>query len=68
MPSATGASEVSPTQADVGTGQTAKLQPLLRKVQDEYRHAQYGDAVATAEAILLLDPANTQAQQLRASA
>ncbi|MCA8258265.1 hypothetical protein LGM89_33810 [Burkholderia sp. AU31624] len=63
---ATGAIEVSPTQA--GTGQAAKLQLLLRKAQDEYRHAQYNDAVATAEAILLLDPANTQAQQLRASA
>ncbi|MBN3802178.1 hypothetical protein GXB81_03790 [Paraburkholderia sp. Ac-20336] len=64
----TGASEASPKQADAGSDQAAKLQLLLRKAQDQYRHAQYGDAVATAEAVLLLDPASTRAQQLRATA
>jgi hypothetical protein len=64
----TGASTTLPARADAGNDQAAKLQLLLRKAQDEYRHAQYSDAVATAEAVLLLDPANTQAQQLRARA
>ncbi|MGF6764757.1 hypothetical protein P3T24_005091 [Paraburkholderia sp. GAS33] len=48
--------------------QAAKLQLLLQKAQDQFHAAQYGSAVATAEAILLLDPSNTQAKQLRARA
>jgi hypothetical protein len=45
-----------------------KLQLLLHRAQYEFGSAQYQSAVATAEAILLLDPTNMQAQQLRAKA
>ncbi len=48
--------------------QAAKLQLLLQKAQDEFNSTQYRSAVATAEAILLLDPANANAQQLRGKA
>jgi hypothetical protein len=48
--------------------QLEKLPLLLRRAQDEFHRAQYPSAVATAEAVLLLDPANTRAQQLRARA
>ncbi|MGF6611856.1 hypothetical protein OKW45_006778 [Paraburkholderia sp. WSM4175] len=57
-----------PTQASAYADQAAKLQLLLRKARAEFNRMQYRSAVATTEAILLLDPANTQAQQLRARA
>lgn len=70
------ASSVLPAQGSAASNQTtlatqvqmAKLQLLVQKAQAELDSARYGSAVATAEAILLLDPANTQAQQLRARA
>ena len=56
-------------QAEVASQvQAAKLQLLVQKAQAEFDTAQYRSAVATAEAILLLDPDNTQAQQLRSKA
>ena len=66
----------SASQSDAGADraaiasqvQAAKLQLLMQKAQDAMNAAQYQSAVATAETILLLDPDNVQAQQLRAKA
>lgn len=54
--------------ASASQAQAAKLRLLLQKARGEFDRADYPSAVATAEAVLLLDPANAQAKRLRAMA
>ena len=67
-PSAARGSANTDQEAIASQLQAGQLQLLVQKAQDEIDRAQYQSAIATAEAILLLDPANTQAQQLRSKA
>ena len=74
--SSVSASTVSPAPGGANVDQigvashaeVVKLQKLVQKAQDEFDGEQYRRAIATAEAVLLLDPDNAKATRLRARA